>query len=172
MSQHTDSCRTIMDFKDGSEADQWIVVSDSVMGGLSRGQIRVSEDSCLIFSGFLSLENNGGFSSTRTQPRDFSLGDFLGMRIRVKGDGRLYQFRLRLDDDFDGVAFTQEFQTAEDAWLEIDLPFASFVPTYRGRVLRNVGPLVASDIRQLGFLIADKTAGPFNLKVDRIAGYK
>ena len=84
----------------------------------------------------------------------------------------LFEFRLRLDDDFDGVAFTQEFQTAEDAWLEIDLPFASFVPTYRGRVLQNVGPLVASDIRQLGFLIADKTAGPFGLKVDRIAAYR
>lgn len=172
MSQKDDSTRVLFDFVDETEVESWLVVTDNVMGGVSRGTVSVSEDSCLVFSGTLSLENNGGFSSIRTLPKDFGIGDYTGLRIRAKGDGRVYQFRLRLDDTIDGIAFTQEFQTTENTWLEIDLPFASFVPTFRGRILRNVKPLVAADIRQLGFLIADKTAGQFKLIVDTIAVYR
>jgi monofunctional biosynthetic peptidoglycan transglycosylase len=172
MSQKDDSTRVLFDFGDEAEAESWLVVTDNVMGGVSRGTVSVSRDSCLVFSGTLSLENNGGFSSIRTLPKDFGAGDYRGLRIRVKGDGRVYQFRLRLDDNFDGIAFTQEFQTTENSWLVIDLPFASFVPTYRGRILRDVKPLIAADIRQLGFLIADKTAGKFKLIVDNIAVYR
>ena len=167
-----DTTRVLFDFVDETEAVSWLVVTDYVMGGVSRGAVEVSEDSCLVFSGTLSLENNGGFSSIRTLPRDFGVGDYEGLRIRAMGDGRVYQFRLRLDDDFDGIAFVQEFQTTENTWLEIDLPFASFVPTYRGRILRNVKPLVPADIRQLGFLLADKTAGQFSLVIDNIAAYR
>lgn len=172
MLQKNDSTRVLFDFVDETEAESWLVVTDNVMGGVSRGTVRVSEDSCLVFSGTLSLENNGGFSSIRTVPKDFGVDDYKGLTIRAKGDGRVYQFRLRLDDDFDGIAFTQEFQTTKDAWLEIDLPFTAFVPTYRGRILRNVEPLIAADIRQLGFLLADKTAGQFSLVIDNIAAYR
>jgi monofunctional biosynthetic peptidoglycan transglycosylase len=172
MLQKEDSTRVLFDFVDETEAESWLVVTDAVMGGVSRGTVGVSEDSCLVFSGTLSPENNGGFSSIRTIPKDFGIGNYEGLRIRAKGDGRVYQFRLRLDDDFDGIAFTQEFQTTENTWLEINLPFASFVPTYRGRILRNVTPLVAANIRQLGFLIADKTSGQFNLTVDCIVAYR
>lgn len=172
MSQKEDSTRVLFDFVDKSEAESWLVVTDTVMGGVSRGTVSVSDDCCLVFSGTLSLENNGGFSSIRSIPKDFGVGDYDGLRIRAKGDGRVYQFRLRLDEDSDGIAFTQEFQTTENTWLEIDLPFVSFVPTYRGRILRNVTPLIAANIRQLGFLIADKTSGKFSLIVDSIVAYR
>ncbi len=43
---------------------------------------------------------------------------------------------------------------------------------YRGRSLRNVTPLVAANIRQLGFLIAEKTSGQFKLVVDSIVAYR
>jgi NADH dehydrogenase [ubiquinone] 1 alpha subcomplex assembly factor 1 len=172
MSQKNDSTRVLFDFVHETEAESWLVVTDNVMGGVSRGTMIVSEDSCLVFSGTLSVENNGGFASIRTLPKDFGVGDYKGLRIRVRGDGRVYQFRLRLDDNFDGIAFTREFQTTKNRWLEIDLPFASFVPTYRGRILRNVKPLIAADIRQLGFLLGDKTAGQFKLIVDNIAVFR
>ena len=172
MSHKEDSTRVLFDFVDETDAESWLVVTDTVMGGVSRGTVSVTDDCCLMFSGTLSLENNGGFSSIRTIPKDFGVGDYEGLKIRAKGDGRVYQFRLRLDEDSDGIAFTQEFQTTENTWLEIYLPFVSFVPTYRGRILRNVTPLVAANIRQLGFLIADKTSGQFNLVVDRIVAYR
>jgi monofunctional biosynthetic peptidoglycan transglycosylase len=72
----------------------------------------------------------------------------------------------------DGIAFKHEFDTIKNKWIEIELPFASFVPTYRGRTLTDVEPLDPADIRQLGFLIADKKAGPFELLVDKIASIR
>ena len=43
----------------------WQVVNDGVMGGRSYGNLTRSGDSEALFSGNLSLENNGGFSSIR-----------------------------------------------------------------------------------------------------------
>ena len=75
------------------DLEPWRTVNDGVMGGVSQGQM-VAIDSGLRFQGRLSLENNGGFASTR---RLFG-GDLAGaggVRLRVKGDGRRYQFRVR-----------------------------------------------------------------------------
>ncbi len=41
-------------------------VNDGVMGGLSKGDPAVSKQQKLVFKGGISLENNGGFSSIRT----------------------------------------------------------------------------------------------------------
>lgn len=172
MSEQVDSSKTIFDFVDSSEADRWMAINDNVMGGISEGGASRGEDSCLVFSGSLSLENNGGFSSIRSLPDNFEIGDYEGVRIRIKGDGRVYQFRVRTDANFDGVAFKHEFATVDDKWIDIDLPFEAFLPTYRGRILRDVGPLKAADIKQLGLIIADKTSGPFKLMVDEIAVYR
>ena len=162
----------LFDFFNASETDQWEVVNDNVMGGVSKGGASLTEDSCLLFSGSISLENNGGFASIRSEPTDFDLKGFNGIRIRVKGDGRTYQFRLRADRNLDGIAFKHEFETINDTWIELDLPFASFVPTFRGRTLTDVKPLEAAHIRQLGFLLADKKTGPFNLTVNNIVAFK
>ena len=172
VSEKGDTTRVLFDFVDASEAERWLIVNDNVMGGVSKGEASPTADSCLLFSGSISLENNGGFASIRSQPTDFGLTGFQGIRIRVKGDGRPYQFRLRRDRSLDGIAFKYEFETIENKWIEVELPFASFLPTFRGRILTDVGPLDPADIRQQGFLIADKEAGPFKLIVDRIVAYK
>jgi monofunctional biosynthetic peptidoglycan transglycosylase len=172
MSEETDSTRVIFNFAESSETDKWIAINDNVMGGLSKGGASRYKDGALVFSGTISLENNGGFASIRSVPEGLDLVGYTGIRIRVMGDGRTYQFRIRTNRNSDGIAFKHEFQTTADAWTEIEFPFVSFVPTYRGRILRNVPDLVAGDIKQLGFLIADKKAGSFKLIVDEIKAYK
>jgi len=172
VSEKENTTHILFEFVDASEAERWLVVNDDVMGGVSKGGASPTDDSCLLFSGSVSLENNGGFASIRSQPKDFGLSGYQGIRIRVKGDGRIYQFRVRIDRNLDGIAFKHEFETIDGTWIEQDLPFASFVPTYRGRTLQDVKPLEAADIRQLGFLLADKKAGPFNLTVDNIVAFK
>ncbi|MEZ5357236.1 MAG: CIA30 family protein [Candidatus Zixiibacteriota bacterium] len=162
----------LFDFSDESEAESWLPINDDVMGGISRGETLLTEDSCLLFTGEISLENNGGFASIRTRPTDFDLADFHGIRIRVKGDGRRYQFRVRTGREFDSITFKHEFDSVKDKWLAIDLPFSSFQPTFRGRILTGVGPLVPGNIRQFGFLLADKKAGAFELVIDSISAYK
>jgi monofunctional biosynthetic peptidoglycan transglycosylase len=170
--QKKDTERTLFDFEDSSQSNLWVAVNDNVMGGISKGSALMTEDCCLSFSGSISLENNGGFASIRTLPTDFELAEYKGIRIKVKGDGRTYQFRLRAGKAFDGIAFKQEFDTVPDDWLEIELPFESFLPSYRGRILGDVKPIDPADIRQIGFLIADKIEGPFSLAIERIVAYK
>jgi monofunctional biosynthetic peptidoglycan transglycosylase len=172
MFQKDDTIHTIYSFDNPEEIGHWVSVNDNVMGGLSEGVASLTDDGCMQFSGTVSLENNGGFASVRTLAKEFNLRDFKGVRIRVKGDGRTYQFRVRIDGKYDGIAFKHDFSTALDDWTNIDLLFASFQPTFRGRILTDVGPLAASEIRQVGFLVADKAAGPFSLIVDEIIAFK
>ena len=83
---------------------EWVAIHDVVMGGVSSGGIERTEENTGIFSGELSLENNGGFASVRALVGRQDLSSFEGLEIRVRGDGRRYQLRLRMDDRFDGIA--------------------------------------------------------------------
>ncbi|MHC4292119.1 MAG: CIA30 family protein, partial [Planctomycetota bacterium] len=86
--------KPLFDFSEESVADQWISVNDNVMGGISEGQFRITDDKTLEFSGRLSLENNGGFASIRTKPRDLNINGYDTIGLRLKGDGRTYYFNL------------------------------------------------------------------------------
>ena len=44
---------------------RWRIVNDGVMGGLSSSDLELTKDRTAIFSGFVSLDNNGGFASVR-----------------------------------------------------------------------------------------------------------
>jgi monofunctional biosynthetic peptidoglycan transglycosylase len=118
-----------------------------------------------VFEGELSLENNGGFASVRARLGPTDLSGFAGVSVRIRGDGRTYQLRFRLDERFDGVAYRATFESTPE-WSTVVIPFESFVPTFRGRTLRDRPPLDPTAIRQLSFMIADKTAGPFHLEID------
>jgi len=172
VTKETDTTKILFLFENEKEIILWNSVNDNVMGGLSQGKVSYTQDSCLNFSGLISLDNNGGFSSIRTMPDNYRLGDYEGIKIKLKGDGRTYQFRIRTDRNFDGVSFTQEFNTAINEWIEVKLPFSEFLPTFRGRILENEKPLDPEEIKQLGFLIGDKIEGPFSLIVGKIEAYR
>ena len=144
---------------------RWRIVNDGVMGGLSSSDLELTEDGTALFSGFVSLDNNGGFASVRATFPFMDLSPYEGVTLRVRGDGRSYQLRFRMDGSFDGVAHGTGFDTVAGEWMEIDLPFELFQPTFRGRVPRGAGPLDPSRIRQMTFLIGDKKEGPFNLEI-------
>lgn len=147
-------------------APDWIIINDGVMGGVSSSKVDQTEQG-LRFSGTLSLDNNGGFASTRL-PITSKLNDVHAVHLRVRGDGRTYQFRIRTNDRFDGIAWTSSF-TVGPEWETIVLPLDSFEPTFRGRVLNDTGPLNTADIRQIGILIADKQERKFQLEIATIA---
>jgi hypothetical protein len=144
---------------------QWRNVDDVVMGGLSRSAMQPGSDGTALFSGVLSLERNGGFASVRTalEVRDYARSD--RFRIRVKGDGKRYSFRVRNDDRFDGVVYAAGFDTVAGEWVEIDLPFAEFRPLFRGTVVAGAPPMDPGNVAQIGLLISSKQEGPFRLQV-------
>jgi monofunctional biosynthetic peptidoglycan transglycosylase len=162
----------IFDFRNADEIEYWRIVNDGVMGGLSKSEIIYSDSNTAIFKGIVSLENNGGFASTRTIPRSYGLDNHNGILLRVKGDGKKYQFRLRTNDRFDGVSYRYQFATELNTWMIIDVPFHECVPVFRGRILKDVELIVPEKIQQIGFLISDKQAGIFQLEIDWIKAYK
>ena len=158
----------VFTFDGGSDERRWSAINDGVMGGLSQGRSEITSDGMLRFSGNVSLENNGGFSSVRSASVESDLSAYDGVLIRVRGDGKRYAMNIRTDVQFRAGSYRVKFDTKADEWLEIFLPFAGFRATSFGVELSNAPPLDPRRIRSFGFLISDKQAGPFKLDVDWI----
>ncbi len=150
---------------DASDFD-WRVVNDTVMGGRSKGTIGRDENH-VSFSGFLNT-NGGGFASIRVPVRGLASKTSSGMRLRVRGDGRQYTFRLRPQNS--RVSYWSEFATAQGEWMEVTLPFTSFWPNWRGRRL-NAPQIQGQDIAEMGLMLNDGKDGDFAVEVDWIASY-
>ena len=65
----SNSTIALLDFKNPGDLIDWRIVNDGLMGGLSQGEIIMTEHHTAVFQGNLSLSNNGGFSSARTSTR-------------------------------------------------------------------------------------------------------
>ena len=163
--------RVVVDFTEG-EGIRWSIVNDGVMGGRSTSKLSLTDQKTALFTGFVSLENNGGFASSRAGFVSLDLSAYGGVTLRVRGDGRRYQLRFRQDGAFDGVAYGVEFKTTLGEWIEVNLPFETFQATFRGYVPRGSGPLDPTNIRQLGILIGDEKEGPFALEIDWVKAYR
>jgi monofunctional biosynthetic peptidoglycan transglycosylase len=159
----------IIDFSAGARA--WRSIDDVVMGGLSSSGM-VLEDGVAVFRGEVSLENNGGFASVRSEPQDHDLSAFDGVVLRVRGDGKGYRFRLRTTRAFDGVSYQAPLEPAAGTWQEVTIPFSAFEPVFRGRRVPDHPPLDPARVQTFGLLIADRQAGPFRLEVEWIRGYR
>ena len=162
----------IFDFGSLENTDNWLVVNDGVMGGLSKSRFILSDSNTAFFSGNVSLENNGGFASARIKGMQFQLDGFKGIVVRVKGDGKKYQFRIRTGDRLGGVSYRYHFETGTGQWQSITIPFNECVPVFRGRILPDVEPVSPEDIQQVGFLISDKQSGEFQLEIQWIKAYR
>lgn len=157
----------------GLESDgTWGVINDGVMGGSSRSQIQRTEQGTWRFSGIVSLENNGGFASVRRDLGFYDLSASSGLEIRVRGDGRSYQLRLRAEHSSDGIAYGARFETIAKEWSTHRMPFGEFRPAFRGRMLDDVPLLDRSSIRQLAFLVADGKSGAFALEIDFVRPFR
>ena len=158
--------------EDGTDSLKWRITDDRVMGGRSQGKFEITNQGTMRFSGNLSLENNGGFSSVRSGGVSFDLSDSEGLALRVKGDGRKYQVRLGTEARYRSwdVSFSAGFQTKKDTWVNVRIPFSDFKAGFRGRSLDQVS-FDPSKIRRLGILLGDKKPGRFEVEIDSISAY-
>ena len=142
----------------------WNIVNDTVMGGRSSSRWISKSSSPCSFEGYLSLENNGGFASVRCDLNNENLTKTEGIFIRVKGDGRKYQFRIRSQASR-WANYSHEFKTVRNKIKTFYLPFKDFEPSWRGRSLNNLPVLKGKDVRGIGFLLGDKIQGKFKLEI-------
>jgi hypothetical protein len=155
----------IFDFDKNSNMESWNVVNDDVMGGRSSGQLEINAQGHAVFSGMISLENNGGFSSLRYRPERIMLGDATKVRIRLKGDAKKYQLRIKANAD-DYYSYVANFTTSGN-WETIKIDLKDMYPTFRGRMLEK--PNFNDDhLEEIGILIGNKKAQEFELMIDKI----
>ena len=160
----------LLSFDKPEAAKQWRTINDNVMGGVSEGKSRITEEKTLEFYGSLSLENNGGFASVRSEAIKLDLDKHGGVVLRVRGDGRPYYCNLHVPTLMPAFSYRAKFDPQKAQWQEIRIPWEDFQATAFGRKLESKSSLEPSKVNAIGFLIADKKAGPFRLEVEWIKG--
>lgn len=148
----------------------WTTVNDPVMGGASTSTVAAG-DGGLVFSGNVSLANNGGFASARS-PEDPGIGQratgATALRMRAEGDGKVYLLKL-------GVAgqpwsYVQRFRTVAGTVRTYELPVEDFEPVGMRLDPAPDAPrrLDPATIDQLSVYILDGQQGPFAITVAAI----
>ena len=160
----------LVDLDDAGTVGTWTTVNDPVMGGRSTSRVTFGNGG-LVFSGDISLANNGGFASARS-PQDPDIGrraaGATALRVRARGDGKTYLVKAGIAGQ--PWSYIQRFQTEAAVQRTYELPVDGFQPV--GMRLdpdpnapRTLDP---SSIDQVSVYILDEQQGPFELTVNAI----
>jgi len=156
---------TLFDFTKNTSTSEWQIVDDVVMGGVSSGKFKVDLEGNGVFYGSVSTDNNGGFSSLRHQFKKTNVQNYSKIRIRLKGDGKNYQFRIK-DDVSTYYSYITTFKTSGE-WEEIILNMNDLYPSFRGYDL-NLPNFKEDFMEEIVFLIGNKKNESFMLIIDKI----
>jgi len=156
----------LFDFSNTVNLDAWYVVDDGVMGGRSQGSLATNYDGHGVFEGRISVENNGGFSSLRHTFQKKDIKDFANFAIRLKGDGKNYQFRGK-SSSRQRFSYITEFKTT-GAWQTIRISMSDMYPSFRGYKI-DAPNYTGEFVSEIAFLIGNKKAESFKLVIDTIA---
>ena len=155
----------LFNFSKDSTISNWKIVDDGVMGGISSSEFYVDKDGNGTFNGNVSTDNNGGFCSVRHFLKTVQLTDKRVFKIRLKGDGKKYQFRVKKDLN-DYYSYVYEFQTSSE-WETIEIPLNKLYASFRGRTLQ-LPNYDGQSLEEIAFLIGNKRNENFELLIDKI----
>ncbi|AJR02377.1 CIA30 family protein [Siansivirga zeaxanthinifaciens] len=155
----------LLNFNETQDLSNWNVVSDTVMGGVSNSNFSLNDTGFGVFTGKVSLENNGGFSMVRCHLERKDVSKFNTFSLRIKGDGKTYQFRVKTDKE-DTHSYVLRFNTS-GAWETIEIPFDNLKPTFRGKDL-DMNNYPGNYIAEVAFLIGNKKEETFCLEIESV----
>ncbi|MDB9755251.1 CIA30 family protein [Winogradskyella sp.] len=156
----------VFNFTPKSDLYNWKIIDDVVMGGRSDGNFKINEQGHGEFTGAISLRNNGGFSSLRYNFKTVNSSKFSKFVIRIKGDGKAYQFRVK-DQRNNRYSYIYQFTTTTD-WQTIEIPFSKMYASFRGYSL-DMPNYNGTQMEEIAFLIGNKKEENFKLLIDAIA---
>jgi len=155
----------IYNFTENSNTTNWQIVDDIVMGGVSQSTFTLDKSGNGVFSGSVSLDNNGGFCMVRHGFDKISVSGYEKVAIRLKGDGKKYQFRIKSNRN-DYYSFVDNFITSGE-WETIVINVKDMYPVFRGQKL-DMPNFSDPTIEEIGFLIGNKKEETFKLAIDKI----
>lgn len=155
----------IYDFNKNSSPRDWKIIDDGVMGGLSQGTFSIDTDGNGVFEGSISLDNNGGFSSVRYTFDKIKAYPQSMVSIRLKGDGKDYQFRIK-DKNNAYYSYITTFETTGN-WQTVNIKLSDLYPSFRGKKL-DLPNFKSDSFEEIVFLIGNKKNETFKLTLDKI----
>jgi NADH dehydrogenase [ubiquinone] 1 alpha subcomplex assembly factor 1 len=161
----SENMNSIFNFSHSSKMNDWKVVNDNVMGGISSASFELNSDGDAEFKGTVSTLNNGGFASVRYRFRAKDIAGKKTISIRLKGDSKPYQFRVKSQAN-DYYSYITTFSTLGN-WETIHINLEDLYPSFRGNKL-NKDNFNNSSLEEISFLIANKKNESFKLIIDKI----
>ncbi len=156
---------TLFQFNTDSSIENWRILDDVVMGGRSDGHFKINSDGHGEYTGNVSLENNGGFSSLRYYFDTLNSSEYTKFKLRIKGDGKTYQFRVK-DSQYNRYSYIYTFETTED-WQTVEIEFEKMYASFRGYRL-DIPNFKGDQMTEIAFLIGNKKKESFKLIIDSI----
>jgi hypothetical protein len=145
-----------------------MVVNDTVMGGVSSSSVEAHGEEGVVFSGLLSLDNNGGFTSARLDIGRPDWTEFDGLKVELVGDGRKYLLTARTRDRrMRRIYYRYPVETVAGERVSLTVPFDDFQAyAYGTRVPQAPGLRSQLDrLGSVGIMLADKKPGEFELQI-------
>ena len=159
------SQNVIYNFDNYSDLKRWVIVNDDVMGGVSSSNLIIDSDGNGVFEGRISTAYNGGFASLRYNCTKTYIRQNTHFKIKIKGDGKDYQFRIKSNRD-DYYSYIIYFKTSGE-WETVTIPIKELYPSFRGRKL-DMEKFNSDYFEQITFLFGNKKDENFKLLIDSI----
>ncbi|XP_025025930.1 complex I intermediate-associated protein 30, mitochondrial [Python bivittatus] len=180
--------KVLWEFRNEQDLNKWVLSSDAEIGGKSEIYIKlhknkqsailygnlnttVPRDGVTKYSGYCAMVSKPEvIAFHRTKLYDWS--NFNSLYLRVRGDGRPWMINIspnkydstRMKDVYNYFIFPR----GGPYWEEIQVPFSKFFFSSQGRIQDGQYEIWPDRISTLGFTIADKVDGPFQLEIDFI----
>jgi hypothetical protein len=109
--------------------ENWQFISDQVMGGVSFGEFQIisrESFSYLRMTGFVSLENNGGFIQVRKKIDKLNNKKFQEIKLKCRGNNNQYFIHIRTKFTILPWQYYQLGFFVSDSWNEIKLDLNDF----------------------------------------------
>lgn len=153
-----------IDFGEKS-TNNWYVLNDGVMGGLSTGKAAFTK-SALVLKGTVSLENNGGFASVKSPFEATNLADYKTVTVRYRSAGQTMALTFETSERWYDPTYKAMLPTSKD-WSTATFELKDFQQYKIGRASgATMSNQNQEDVIRMGFMTADKKAGDFMLEVD------
>lgn len=154
--------KILFDFAEPAAMRGWQIEDDGVMGGVSKGTFTRDPAGHAVFSGEVSLDNNGGFSSVQRYFDPIDVSSCHSAIIRIKGDGKKYRFIVESEKDARHY-YVANFETNGE-WQEIEIPLRQMYAVRRGDRL-DLPDYPGKTMAQIRFMIANRKAENFRLQI-------